>query len=54
MALDGLQPEVGHEVAWWRAGLSGEMPLARSLLSGTVDDLAPLLREVAERSTGDA
>jgi hypothetical protein len=28
--------------------LSGEVLLARSLLSGTADDLAPLLREVAD------
>jgi hypothetical protein len=31
-----------------RDGLSGEVLLARSLLSGTAADLAPLLREVAE------
>ncbi len=49
LALDGLQPDVGHEVLWVvRDCLSGEVLLARSLLSGTADDLAPLLREVAE------
>jgi hypothetical protein len=49
LALDGLQPDVGHEVLWVvRDCLSGEVLLARSLLSGTADDLAPLLREVAD------
>jgi len=48
LALDGLQPEVGHEVLWVIGDcLSGEVLLARSLLSGTAGDLAPLLREVA-------
>jgi hypothetical protein len=48
LALDGLQPDVGHEVLWVvRDCLSGEVLLARSLLSGTANDLAPLLREVA-------
>jgi len=49
LALDGMQPDVGHEVLWVvRDCLSGEVLLARSLLSGTANDLAPLLREVAE------
>jgi hypothetical protein len=48
LALDGLQPDVGHEVLWVvRDCLSGEVLLARSLLSGTARDLVPLLREVA-------
>jgi hypothetical protein len=48
LALDGLQPDVGHEVLWViRDCISGEVLLARSLLSGTAGDLAPLLREVA-------
>src|SRR5215211_3488573 len=48
-ALDGLQPDVGHEVLWVvRDCLTGEVLLARSLLSGTAADLGPLLREVAE------
>ena len=47
LALDGLQPDVGHEVLWVvRDCLSGEVLLARSLLSGTAEDLAPLLQEV--------
>jgi hypothetical protein len=47
LALDGLQPDVGHEVLWvLRDCLSGEVLLARSLLSSTGDDLAALLREV--------
>src|SRR5262249_5731168 len=46
LAVDGLQPDVGHEVLWvLRDGLSGEVLLARSLLSSTQDDLARLLTE---------
>jgi hypothetical protein len=46
-ALDGLQPDVGHEVGWvLRDCLSGEVLLARSLLSGTTEDLAEVLEEV--------
>ena len=49
LALDGLQPDVGHEVLWVvRDCLSGEVLLARSLLSGTANDLAPLLCAVAQ------
>ncbi len=48
LALDGLQPDVGHEVLWvLRDCLSGEVLLARSLLGATEADLVPLLREVA-------
>jgi len=48
LALDGLQPDVGHEVLWvLRDCLSGEILLARSLLGSTEAELAPLLREVA-------
>ena len=48
LAIDGLQPDVGHEVLWViRDGLSGEVLLARSLLGGREADLAPLLRDVA-------
>jgi hypothetical protein len=47
LAIDGLQPDVGHEVLWViRDVLSGEVLLARSLLSSTQDDLAKLLTEV--------
>jgi hypothetical protein len=47
LAIDGLQPDVGHEVLWViREVLSGEVLLARSLLSSTQDDLAKLLVEV--------
>jgi hypothetical protein len=47
LALDGLQPDVGHEVLWvLRDCLSGEVLLARSLLSSTENDLAGLIREV--------
>jgi transposase-like protein len=49
LALDGLQPDVGHEVLWvFRDCLSGQVLLARSLLSATNEDLAALLREVSE------
>ena len=51
LALDGLQPDVGHEVLWVvRECLSGEVLLARSLLSSTGEDLAALLREVTAAS----
>jgi Transposase, Mutator family len=49
VALDGLQPDVGHEVLWvLRDCLSGAVLLARSLLGSNRDELAPLLREVAD------
>jgi hypothetical protein len=48
LALDGLQPDVGHEVLWvLRECLSGEVLLARSLLGSTAEELVPLLEEVA-------
>ncbi len=48
LALDGLQPDVGHEVLWvLRDVLSGAILLARSLLGATTAELAALLREVA-------
>ncbi len=47
LALDGLQPDRGHAVLWViRDCLSGEVLLARSLLSATQGDLVVLLREV--------
>jgi hypothetical protein len=47
LAIDGLQPDVGHEVVWViRECLSGEVLLARSLLSSSQGDLVALLREV--------
>src|SRR5207247_10512215 len=49
LAIDGLQPDVGHEVLWvLRDCLSGEVLLARSLLSATIKDLAALLTEVRQ------
>src|SRR4051812_4208173 len=49
LAIDGLQPDVGHEVLRvFRDVLSGEVLLARSLLSSTRDDLAELIREVKQ------
>jgi hypothetical protein len=47
LAIDGLQPDVGQEVLWViRDCLSGEILLARSLLSGREAELGALLREV--------
>lgn len=47
LAIDGLQPDVGHEVLWvLRDCLSGAILLAKSLLSATIPDLAALLQEV--------
>jgi hypothetical protein len=49
LAIDGMQPDVGHEVLWIiRDCLSGEVLLARTLLSSTRGDLAALLGEVKE------
>lgn len=49
LALDGLQPDVGHEVLWvLRDCLSGEVLLARSLLSASEAELAVLLHEVQQ------
>jgi hypothetical protein len=46
LALDGLQPDVGHEVLWvLRDCGSGEVLVARSLLGATEHDLVPLLQE---------
>jgi hypothetical protein len=50
LAIDALQPDVGHEVLWvLRDCISGEILLAKSLLSSTQNDLAGLLGEVKER-----
>lgn len=47
LAVDGVQPDVGHEVLWViRDCVSGEIVLARSLLSATTEDLAGMLEEV--------
>ena len=47
LAMDGLQPDVGHEVLWvLRDCLSGEVLLARSLLSSSEPDLAKLIEQV--------
>jgi mutator family transposase len=49
LAIDGLQPDMGHEVLWViRDVLSGEILLARSLLSARQKDLAELLRQVRD------
>jgi hypothetical protein len=47
LAIDGLQPDVGHEVLWvLRDVLSGSTLLAKSLLSARQQDLADLLATV--------
>ena len=47
LGIDGLQPDIGHEVLWViRDCLSGEILLARSLLSARNQDLAALLEQV--------
>jgi hypothetical protein len=47
LAIDGLQPDVGHEVLWvLRDCLSGEVLLARSLLGASAEELMSLLAEV--------
>ena len=49
LAVDGLQPDVGHEVLWvLRDCLSGEVLLARSLLSARAVELVELL-DVVQR-----
>jgi hypothetical protein len=49
LAIDGLQPDVGHEVLWViRDCISGEMLLAKSLLSGREQDLVELLEAVRD------
>ena len=47
LAIDGLQPAMGHEVLWViRDCLSGEVLCARALLSSSAADLSKLLAEV--------
>ena len=49
LAIDGLQPDVGHEVLWvLRECVSGEVLLAKSLLSARAEDLAALLETVRQ------
>lgn len=49
LAMDGLQPDVGHEVLWTiREVISGEILIARALLSSAQEDLSSLLREAKE------
>ena len=52
LALDGVPPDVGHEVLWVvRDCLSEEILLARPLLSSTQGDLTALLSEVKAQLT---
>lgn len=47
LAIDGMQPDVGHEVLWViRECISGEILLAKTCLSATQEDLAVLLKVV--------
>ena len=49
LAIDGLQPDVGHEVLWvLRDVLSGEVLLARALLGSGEEQLVPLFQEVVQ------
>ena len=49
LAIDGMQPDVGHEVLWvLRDCLSEEILLACTLLSAKAQDLAALLAEVKQ------
>jgi mutator family transposase len=49
LAIDGLAPDMGHEVLWLlRDCISGEVLLARALLGATEKDLVPLLKQVDE------
>lgn len=49
LALDGLQPDVGHDVLWLvRDCLSGAILLARSFLSATEADLTLVIQEVGD------
>lgn len=49
LSIDGMQPDVGHEVLWViRECVSGEILLAKTLLSATSEDLAPLLQAVQQ------
>jgi hypothetical protein len=49
LAIDGMQPDVGHEVLWViRDVLSGEILLSKSLLSSTSEDLVPLLIQLKQ------
>ena len=49
LAIDGLQPNVGHEVLWViQDVLSGEILLSKSLLSSSSEELVPLLVQVKQ------
>jgi hypothetical protein len=49
LAIDGLQPDVGHEVLWViRECLTGQILLAQSLLSSCQDDLAELIHQAVK------
>ncbi len=53
LAIDGLQPDMGHEVLWViRECLSGEVLCARSLLSAREQDLSELIESVRRALPG--
>jgi MULE transposase domain len=49
LAIDGLQPDVGHEVLWViREVISGEILVARAQLRSSQEEIAALLKEAKE------
>ncbi len=53
LAIDGMQPDVGHEVLWViRECISGEILLAKTSLSATQFDLSELIKEVKSAFVG--
>ncbi|BAT56923.1 transposase (plasmid) [Nostoc sp. NIES-3756] len=54
LAIDGMQPEIGHEVLWViRDCLSGEILLAKTLLSSRNEDLVALLSRAVKLARVD-
>ena len=50
LAIDGVPPDVGHEVLWIiRDCLSGEILLARARLGSSQEDVSALLQEVKDQ-----
>ena len=50
LAIDGMQPDVGHEVLWViRDCISQEILLAKTILSSKAEELKQILTEVAQK-----
>ena len=50
LAIDGMQPDVGHEVLWViRDCISQEILLAKTILSSRAEELKQILTEVAQK-----